>query len=77
MKVRADVSVSLDSDPSMNERSAAESNASDSNETGLIPGNDGGKGFLSIFSKFGRLYSDSGENSRFDFAVVGGGGRCG
>jgi hypothetical protein len=54
MKVRADMPVSLDSDPSaINECSMAESKVSDSNESDLIPGN-GGKGFLSIFSKFGR-----------------------
>jgi hypothetical protein len=53
MKVRVDISVSLDSDPSKNERSSVESRLTDPNEPELILGNDG-KGFLSNFSKFGR-----------------------
>ncbi len=52
MNVRVDMPVSLDSDPSINDRSNNESKASDSNEAGLILGN-GGKGFLSNSLKFG------------------------
>jgi hypothetical protein len=79
MKVRVDISVSPDSDPSKNERSSVESRVSDPNEPELILGNDG-KGFLSTFSKFGRWYSmDNGDGSRFDFCVadLDDGGRCG